>query len=305
MKLNSILFIALMLAPPFLMAQAESIFNGVAMGDSFHDVREKLAPLTENTKIINVPNPSFPLAKNRETHLVCKGVRTNQSRLDQVIFTFADDVLVHIEARGNTLQAFTAKRADTASTYLDYIVYPEDRLFLKKANDRAWILNDGGMHANLFAWENPFAEANYKPNAIEAKSRVIPAYIRMGETLETLKPVLEANSLFSYEEALGDSDPNAQLQLNCFGVTYMGFPRKVEARFGDNKLNVVWILTGKGEEGRIRDALVAQFGDPVFVDDAWEIYNNWQVGLRKDIPEVLLMEQQIGLQYKTSYFKQE
>ena len=84
----------------------------------------------------------------------------------------------------------------------------------------------------------------------------------------------------------------------------MGFPRKVEARFGNNILNVVWILTGKGEEDRIRQALIAEFGNPIFVTDEWEIFNDWQVGLRKDKPEVLLMEKSIGLGYKSSYFKQ-
>jgi hypothetical protein len=112
------------------------------------------------------------------------------------------------------------------------------------------------------------------------------------------------NSEFTYIEKLDDSDPNAQLQINCFGVDYLGFPRKIEARFGNKKLNVVWILTAKAEEDRIRQALINQYGKPIFVNDDWEIFNNWQVALRKDKPEVLLMEQNIGLEYKSSYFKQ-
>jgi len=51
---------------------------------------------------------------------------------------------------------------------------------------------------------------------------------------------------------LDDSDPNAQFQIDCFGVEYAGFPRKIEARFGDDRLNTVWILTGSGEEDRLR-----------------------------------------------------
>jgi len=126
----------------------------------------------------------------------------------------------------------------------------------------------------------------------------------MGALLDDLKPVFEKNSDFIVAEKLDGSDPNAQIQINCFGVEYLGFPRKVEARFGDNKLNVVWILTGKGEEDRIREALINQYGQPIFVNEDWEIFHNWQVGLRKDKPEVLLMEQNIGLEYKMSYFKQ-
>ena len=39
-------------------------------------------------------------------------------------------------------------------------------------------------------------------------------------------------------------------------------------------------------------------------NDEWEIFNNWLVGLRKDKPEILLMEKKIALEYKTRYFKQ-
>jgi hypothetical protein len=40
------------------------------------------------------------------------------------------------------------------------------------------------------------------------------------------------------------------------------------------------------------------------VNEVWEVFNSWQVALRKDKPEVLLIEQKLGLEYKTSYFKQ-
>ena len=100
------------------------------------------------------------------------------------------------------------------------------------------------------------------------------------------------------------SDPFAQLQIDCFGIEYAGFPRKFEARFGDNKLNVLWILTGKGEEDRIRQELIKHYGKPIFINDDWEIFNDWQIGLRKDKPEVLVMTKEIGMFYKKDYFKQ-
>ncbi|PIB29287.1 hypothetical protein BFP75_03860 [Maribacter sp. 4G9] len=160
------------------------------------------------------------------------------------------------------------------------------------------------MHTNLFAWNNPYIDLSYKDETEPNSSNQIPAFLKMGATIDELKPILEASSDFTNTEKLDGSDPNAQIQINCFGVDYLGFPRKIEARFGDNKLNVVWILTGKGEEDRIRRALIIQYGNPIFINDDWEIFNNWQVGLRKDKPEVLLMEKTIGLEYKTSYFKQ-
>ncbi|MFT6334115.1 MAG: hypothetical protein ACJATI_000847 [Halioglobus sp.] len=126
----------------------------------------------------------------------------------------------------------------------------------------------------------------------------------MGPSFDELMPLLEANSNFTSTEKLDGTDPNAQFQINCFGFDYLGSSRTFEARFGINILDVVWILTGKGEEDRIRKALTNQYGEPIFVNEEWEVFNNWQVGLRKDKPEVLLIEKKIGLEYKTSYFKQ-
>ena len=146
--------------------------------------------------------------------------------------------------------------------------------------------------------------STYKVEPEPSSSNEIPAFLKTGAYIDDLKPIFEANSDFTNIEELDGTDPNAQIQINCFGVNYLGFPRKIEARFGDNKLNVVWILTGKGDEDRIRKALINQYENPIFSNDNWEIFNNWQVGLRKDKPEVLLMEKRIGLEYKTSYFKQ-
>ena len=301
MKLSTIL---LLLFPAVILAQAESIFNGIVLNESLETVTQKLNPISETSNLISIENPSFPLAENKEDHLVCTKVKSNNGTVDKVVFTFADGKLKYIEARGNTVNTFTSKRKDTARTYMDYSVYVKDRLFVNEKNDASWILTQEAMHTNLFTWENPYLNSNYKRSTKINHSNEIPEFLIMGESLEKLKPILDANSKFTTTEELDGSDPNAQLQINCFGLDYLGFPRKAEARFGDEKLNVVWILTAKGEEDRIRKALIEQFGEAIFINEDWEIFNNWQVGLRKDKPEVLLMKQEIGLDYKTSYFKQ-
>ena len=81
-------------------------------------------------------------------------------------------------------------------------------------------------------------------------------------------------------------------------MEYAGFPRKLEARFGDKKLNTVWILTAKAEEDRIRKKLTEEYGKALFIDDNWEVFNDWQVLLRKDKPEVLLLTRELGVVYK-------
>ena len=59
--------------------------------------------------------------------------------------------------------------------------------------------------------------------------------------------------------------------------------------FGDGILEQAWILTGKGEEDRVRKALVAEYGPPTFVNDTWEVFHDKRVMLRKDKPEVLML----------------
>jgi hypothetical protein len=64
---------------------------------------------------------------------------------------------------------------------------------------------------------------------------------------------------------------------------------KVEAVFGDGKLALVWILTGKPEEPRVRAALIAAYGEPITVGDDYEVFGDGSVQLRKDKPEVLFL----------------
>lgn len=60
-----------------------------------------------------------------------------------------------------------------------------------------------------------------------------------------------------YEETKPDQ---GRVTLVSYGYDYAGFLRKIEAVFGDGILQVVWILTGKGEEDRLRQSLVKEFG---------------------------------------------
>jgi hypothetical protein len=301
---KQLLYLLIAILPNLAMGQAESIFNGVKLDESQEIVETKLKAISGSTNMIHVENPSFPLAKDLESHLICGKVKTVNGTIDKVVFTFADNKLSYIEARGNAVTTLAGKRKDTARSYLDYDVYFPVKLFIHKKKDMAWIINKEALHVNLFTWENPYLDDDDSKTHKLNPSGKIPEFIKMGASLEELKPLFEANSKFTSTEDLDGSDPNAQLQINAFGVDYLGFPRKVEARFGNNKLNVVWILTGKGEENRIRKALIAIYGEAIFKNDDWEIFNNWQIGLRKDKPEILLLTQELGLIYKKEYFKQ-
>lgn len=285
-------------------AQAETVFNGISMEESLEVVTGKVRDISDDLKLISEENPTFPLAANKEEHLVCNGVKAKDGSIRRVVFTFADGRLKYILAHGNVARVLARNRKDTAMVYMDYEVYFADKLFLNKKDDLAWILAEEAMHPNLFSWVNPYIYDDEEPASSSPIADGVPNFIKMGAPMDEMKSVLEENSAFTALEELDGSDPNAQVQINCFGLVALGFSRKIEARFGNDRLNVVWILTGKGEESRIREALIKQFGKPVYKNEEWEIFNDWQVGLRKDKPEVLLMEKEIGLQYKSSYFKQ-
>ena len=299
---NLLSFFYLML-PTLLFAQAENQFNGVNLNESLEIVQGKLNTIVASSKVIDVDQPVFPLAKAREQHLVCTRLKTGSGTIEKAVFTFSDDQLTYIEARGNVGKSLLAHIKDTAGHYLGYDIYDQQKLFIDTKRDVARIMTTEAMHPNLFVWENPYLQAGKKAEALP-NTGITPSFLIMGATFDQLHYSLEANSTFTVKEELDGSDPSAQYQINCFGVNFLGFPRKVEARFGEDKLNVVWILTAKGEEDRIRQALINQYGPAVFSDRDWEIYNNWKVGLRKDKPEVLLIEQQLGLVYKKEYFKQ-
>jgi hypothetical protein len=302
MKYPKTLLTALLIIPTLCFAQAEHQFNGVNLNESLATVQTKLKDIVATSKVITVKNTIFPLAKDKEQHLICSDIKTETGTISKAVFTFSDDQLTNIEVRGNVQQSLTTKLTDTAMNYMDYEVYQKQMLFINTKKDIAWILTDEALFCHLFTWENPYLD-NKRSEALP-NTGLIPAFLQMGTPYKDLQSSFDANSTFTLKQDLDGSDPNAQYQVNCFGVNYLGFPRKAEARFGDDKLNVVWILLGKAEEDRVRQALIKQYGPPIFKDDIWEVYNNWQVAQRKDKPEVLLMTQEIGLDYKTSYFKQ-
>ena len=234
-----------------------------------------------------------------EKHLLAYNIQLDNGTLQKAVFIFSDNGLCYVEVRGNAA-SLAADKKDDPMIFMDYQVYPSNWLFINTQQDAAWILAAESLHPNLFAWDNPLlADPNstisYEPSA------KVPDYIQIGGNFESMRKKLEAEAKFIMIDTLDGSDPNAQFQINAYGVPYAGFPRKFEARFGDDQLNMIWILTGKGEEDRIRQKLIDAYGDPVYVSNDWEFFNNWAVGLRKDKPEVLLLTKKLAKRYKSSF----
>lgn len=280
-------------------SQICTVFNGVEFGEPLIKVKERVSAISENIIIIKVNNPSFPLSKNKEEHLIASIVKLKNGTIERVIFTFSDDKLSFIQAIGNVVNSIASESKHEAKTYLNYQVYTSDLLYINIKSDNAWILTLESLHPNLFTWNNPYlnsnVEINYNPSA------KIPSFIKMEENLEVLLPLLKENSDFIKIENLEATNSMVKTQVNCYGIEYAGFPRKFEVRFENNKLKKVWILTGKEEENRIREKLTIEYGNSIFENDNWVVFNNWTVLLRKDKPEVLLITEELGLKYKKQY----
>ena len=78
------------------------------MKESLAIVQSKLKDIAAASKVITVEHTVFPLAKDKEQHLVCSDVKTETGTLSKAVFTFADDQLTNIEARGNVQQSLAA-----------------------------------------------------------------------------------------------------------------------------------------------------------------------------------------------------
>ncbi len=245
---------------------------------------------------------TFPLAGESEAHWLVRSFQASGHTLENLVLVFADEKLVFLEGQGGVTALLDAFPGAAYQQYEAFRFYQDWSIVANTATDRLWQLTPEGMHLNLFAWDHPYLEGGDLP---EYPLQVgVPACLEMGASLEQLEPLLTAASKFIIREELDGSDPNAQLQLNCYGIPFAGFSRKAEARFGDGRLNVAWILTAKPEEDRIRRELRATYGEPVFVSDDWEAYQNWEVFLRKDKPEVLFLTAALGQHYKKEYFGQ-
>lgn len=286
----------------FLRAQADPISEHYPLGGSVEVLAKRLGEQSRSVLRYDAQEVRFPQAGHTETHLRATGLRIGGGILDRAVFTFADGKLVAVQARGGVNAMLENQGADRYNTYHQYHFFKDSGLVVQPDRDQLWLLNEEGMHLNLFGWEHPMLADSFDGWADYSNDVAIPQYLEMGEALGRLEPLLEQVSDFIIREELDGSDPNAQLQLNCYGIAFAGFPRKVEARFGNDTLNTVWILTGRGEEDRLRSRLTERYGPPVFVSDAWEAFSDWQVFLRKDKPEVLLLTPELGYFYRDTYF---
>ncbi len=275
---------------------SQSLF-GVAFGSDVATAKASLEESCQTLKTHASQAPILPIAEASETQLICLSYRGNGLDLAEAAFIFGDNSLAMVEIYGGANKAYETLPGDTLS-YSGFSVKREALALGDMKADRLMLMTMDSVHPHMHYWRSPYLPSNAGAPETFAESAATPALIRFGETSETLRPEFESDCAFLAEQTIDEpwlaTEPETQTQFDCFGYVYAGFPRKVEAVFGDGALEQVWILTGAAEEARVREALIAEYGPPEFVNSSWEVFAEGTVALRKDKPEVLLVSDRVA-----------
>ena len=259
--------------------------EGLALGMPAEALRVELDRDCDAVTRHEPARAGFPLAVQEEVHWVCDGARSGAS--ERAVFVVADGVLAFATFAGGSA---SFEPESQGFEMLGYRGWPEAGVVTHPESDTTWWLDADGLHANLFAWRHPLLDAE-ELSPWSSPTFTAPVEARLGEALEVLAPEIEAACAFTLTRELEPglpTQPTTQTQIDCFGYPVAGFPRKIEFVFGDGRLELVWILTGRGEEDRLRASLEADHGPAEALIPGFEFFDDRRVALRTDKPELMM-----------------
>ena len=276
-------------------AASFSIGGQVELEDSLATLQTKLKDNCKSQSLIKVTPPSYPLAEKSEVHLLCQNYQKDDVIFEKAIFVVADDQLQQMEASTVNIPDLTTKLGEVSGKYLSMQIFDKGRYWYHPQQKRFVWLAKPALHPNLFSWHNPYLtktkDFHYQQNI------QLPELLDFSKSIEDLKPLFEQHcpqiQLDQAKRIWLPNKPKSQTQINCFEYLYAGFPRKLEAVFGDGKLQVIWVLSGKAEESRLRNLLLEQFGRPSINNKNWEVFAGGRISLRKDKPELLILSDEM------------
>ena len=272
-------------------AKQTGIVSGLSMGSDAAETYELLQQKCQSVSTFTELSVRFPLAADTETHMVCEGYQGKPIQFDRVTAVVADDQLVHVQTIGITKASVTSALGEPDGTYLGMHYFNKGAVWFDETDGRLTWLAENALHPNLFVWTNPRLEQAEK-NAV-SHSTLIPGLLDFSASFDELKPRFEAEcpvtEVQNIENIWLPNKPGKQVQINCFGFPFAGFERKFEAVFGDGKLEVIWVLTGKPEESRLSDLLGNDWGQPSIENESWEVFGDGRISLYKDKPEFLIL----------------
>ncbi|MBI1330120.1 MAG: hypothetical protein GC166_09485 [Alphaproteobacteria bacterium] len=118
-----------------------------------------------------------------------------------------------------------------------------------------------------------------------------PDLIRFGASTADMQAALQGKCAKS---VLRDIVPpflprvkDRQVQIDCDGFPFMGKPRWAEFVIGDDRLQMVWIMTDKSEEATLYAAMVEAYGAPTHRNAQYDAFTQVRAALRKDRAEIL------------------
>lgn len=277
---------------------AGKAFNGVEFGQSPEVVIERIQGGCESLETVRIDPPVIPVARQDESHVLCRNYEADGvGKIEEIAFTFGDQSLSLIEARGGAVASLSALSESDPQEFRDYEVYFDDLLVTKPDEGAAWLLTQESVFPHMFLWRNPLLSANASAAHTFDPSARIPSVLKFGESIETLAPVLDESCEMTRQDEIEQiwlpNHPGRQTQINCYGYDYAGFTRKIEAVFGDGILQLAWILAGSGEEDRLRQALIAAYGPAISDNGTYEVFADGRVALRKDKPEILILSEEL------------
>lgn len=301
-KLTFLTSLSLFMGTALAQEQSLSVGDDVAMADSKETLQKKLKPHCDSVSIIEREKVSYPLAQHTEHHLICSNYNKDKVHFDSAVFVLADNQFRHMEAQGTLVKEGELVSGEKMGDYLNMAVYDGGQYWLDEQQKRLLWLDTEALHPNLFAWHNPVQTHQGK---IYSASSKIPSLLDFASDIEALRPQFEKQCKYVKEDKIDKvwlpNTPREQIQINCFGFEYAGFERKFEAVFGDGKLQVVWILTAKQEEQRIREQLIADWGQTELNNKDWEVFAGGKISLRKDKPEILLLSDEMVPLYQKRF----
>ena len=256
--LNTLLTLALL--APVSAFPAIEIGQLIRLGDDIELLQQKLRDACDSIAFKSVTPPSFPLAQRSEQHLICDSYSFNGISFDRAAFTLADDRFVRMEAVGIDVAKIREALGTAEISYLDLDVFAAASYWLNETQGSLIWIDQAGLHSNLFAWQNPYLD-DFDEEVQPSSTRLTPDIsftTPIDEQLNHYEDVCSPLLLEKIDEIWLRNAPLNQQQVNCFNLFYAGFPRKFELVYGDGNLQVIWVLTGKPEEQRLRNLLIEE-----------------------------------------------
>lgn len=245
---------------------------------------------------IEVTGTQFPAASSSEVHLRCESLTLADGRpAGDAVFTFADDGLVLIDTRGGADNLRPENIVPVAEPG-EFQVYLPHKIIVNTSNNSASLFDDFAIMPVAMYWENPAwtsDEVSAPMDEFFLPTEIVFGALQsdMETELQDVCPLVLGRPI---EEVWLATNPAVQFQIDCYGYEIGGYPRKLEFVFGNTKLQQVWLMFGVADIPRLREFLTENYGAAISIDEKYEIFDDWRLALRKDIPEIRMVSNEIA-----------